>query len=155
IVINYFVQALNTDVINNVDSNPDMLKGDKGDSFKFTDFTPEQLEKIKGEQGPQGEQGETGKGVNDIALQSVLYNRLYGSLNEYEVREILNIKPPFEIKTALNGDVKADYNVTNRKNKVVSRYYVDVKNGNNDNDGSESKPFQTLNRAFRYDPVDE
>src|SRR5699024_9707557 len=118
---NDFEQRLNTDVINHLNSNPDMFKGDKGDSFKFTDFTPEQLEKIKGEQGPQGEQGETGKGVNDIALQSVLYNRLYGSLNEYEVPEILNIKPPFEIKTALNGDVKADYNVTNRKNKVVSR----------------------------------
>src|SRR5699024_8863354 len=171
-----FENRLNEDVVKHLDSNPELFKGEKGDTGEQGIQGERGLKGDTGERGPQGiqgprgekgeqgirgpkgdkgEKGATGKGVDDIALQNVLYNRLYGSLSEYKVPETLNVKPPFNITTALNGTVKADYNVTNRKNKVVSRYYVDVKNGNNDNDGSESKPFQTLNRAFRYDPVDE
>ncbi|MDN6721782.1 MAG: BppU family phage baseplate upper protein, partial [Staphylococcus equorum] len=40
-----FEESLNTDVINHLDSNPDLFKGDKGDT---------------GEQGPQGEKGVKG-----------------------------------------------------------------------------------------------
>ena len=141
-----FKDDVSVELKNYVNDNVETFKGPRGEKGE---------QGIRGPKGDKGEKGTTGKGVDDIALQNVLYNRLYGSLSEYKVPETLNVKPPFNIMTALNGTVKADYNVTNRKNKVVSRYYVDVKNGNNDNDGSESKPFQTLNRAFRYDPVDE
>lgn len=40
---------------------PDMLKGDKGDPFKYEDFTEEQLASLKGEKGDKGEQGEKGE----------------------------------------------------------------------------------------------
>lgn len=40
---------------------PDILKGDKGDPFKYEDFTEEQLASLKGEKGDKGEQGEKGE----------------------------------------------------------------------------------------------
>ena len=54
-----FETQLNEEVINHLDSNPALFKGEKGDSFKYEDFTPEQLEGIRGEQGPPGEPGTT------------------------------------------------------------------------------------------------
>ena len=42
-----------------INEQPELFKGEKGDSFKYEDFTPEQLEGIRGEQGPPGEPGTT------------------------------------------------------------------------------------------------
>ena len=39
---------------------PDILKGDKGDPFKYEDFTQEQLEALKGAKGDKGDKGEQG-----------------------------------------------------------------------------------------------
>lgn len=39
---------------------PDMLKGDKGDPFKYEDFTSEQLTALKGAKGDKGDKGEQG-----------------------------------------------------------------------------------------------
>lgn len=36
------------------------LKGDKGESFKYSDFTPEQLESLRGPQGKTGPKGQKG-----------------------------------------------------------------------------------------------
>lgn len=61
-----FEQRLNTDVINHLDSNPELFKGDKGDKG---DVGPQGVQGIKGDtgatgldgpQGPQGEQGPQG-----------------------------------------------------------------------------------------------
>lgn len=46
-----FEGRLNTDVINHLDSNPELFKGEKGDAFQYKDFTSEQLKSLKGEKG--------------------------------------------------------------------------------------------------------
>ena len=38
----------------------DLLKGDKGEPFKYSDFTPEQLANLKGEKGDKGDTGAKG-----------------------------------------------------------------------------------------------
>ena len=42
-----FEQRLNTDVINHLDSNPELFKGDDGKDFKYTDLTDSQLNELK------------------------------------------------------------------------------------------------------------
>src|SRR5699024_370656 len=53
-----FEQRLNTDVINHLDSKPDMFKGDKGDKG---DVGPQGVQGVKGDMGPVGPQGYKGQ----------------------------------------------------------------------------------------------
>lgn len=126
-----------------MNESPELFKGEK---FRFEDFTPEQLEEIKGEKG---------EGMEKVGMMNVLYNRLYGTLTNYNIPEELNINVPFTVKTAQNGDFDFNYDVGVNKNAVTKRYYVDVNNGSNSNDGTESKPLQSINRALRYADADE
>src|SRR5699024_4063947 len=103
-----FENRLNEDVVKHLDSNPELFKGEKGDTGEQGIQGERGLKGDTGERGPQGiqgprgekgeqgirgpkgdkgEKGATGKNVDDIALQNVLYNRLYGSLSEYKVPE--------------------------------------------------------------------
>ncbi|UNP87055.1 hypothetical protein MNZ23_05490 [Staphylococcus equorum] len=94
-------------------------------------------------------------GVIDASQKSALYDKLYGTLTNLKVPSDLNIAVPFTVQSALNGDVQVNYDVGINKNAVTKRYYVDVKNGNNTNAGTESAPFQSINRAIRYGDADE
>lgn len=94
-------------------------------------------------------------GVIDASQKSALYDKLYGTLTNLKVPSDLNIAVPFTVQSALNGDVQVNYDVGVNKNAVTKRYYVDVKNGNNTNAGTESAPFQSINRAIRYGDADE
>ena len=91
----------------------------------------------------------------DASQKSALYDKLYGTLNNLKVPSDLNIAVPFGVQTALNGNVNVNYDVGVNKNAVTKRYYVDIKKGNNSNDGTESAPFQSINRAIRYADADE
>ena len=46
--------------INGKDGYLALLKGERGEAFKYEDFTPEQLESLKGEKGDKGDTGDTG-----------------------------------------------------------------------------------------------
>ena len=94
-------------------------------------------------------------GVIDASQKSALYDKLYGTLTNLKVPSDLNIAVPFTVQSALNGDVQVNYDVGVNKNAVTKRYYVDVKTGNNSNAGTESAPFQSINRALRYADADE
>ena len=94
-------------------------------------------------------------GVIDASQKSALYDKLYGTLTPFKLPSDLNIAVPFTIQSALNGNVKVNYDVGVNKNAVTKRYYVDVKKGNNSNAGTESAPFQSINRALRYGDADE
>ena len=94
-------------------------------------------------------------GVIDASQKSALYDKLYGTLTNLKVPSDLNIAVPFTVQSALNGNVKVNYDVGVNKNAVTKRYYVDVKKGNNSNAGTESAPFQSINRALRYGDADE
>lgn len=94
-------------------------------------------------------------GVMDASQKSALYNKLYGTLTNLKVPSDLNIAVPFTVQSALNGNVKVNYDVGVNKNAVTKRYYVDVKTGSNSNAGTESAPFQSINRALRYGDADE
>lgn len=118
--------------------------GEKGEPFRFEDFTPEQLASLKGEKGDPA-----------TFEKSYLYNRLNGTLKNYSIPSELNINAPFYIQTNKNGEVKTNYDITTNKNIVEKRYYVDVKNGDNANNGSETAPFKSINRALRYGDADE
>lgn len=94
-------------------------------------------------------------GVIDASQKSALYDKLYGTLTNLKVPSDLNIAVPFTVQSALNGNVKVNYDVGVNKNAVTKRYYVDAKTGNNTNAGTESAPFQSINRAIRYGDADE
>lgn len=94
-------------------------------------------------------------GVIDASQKSALYDKLYGTLTPFKLPSDLNIAVPFTIQSALNGNVKVNYDVGVNKNAVTKRYYVDIKKGNNSNAGTESAPFQSINRALRYGDADE
>ena len=94
-------------------------------------------------------------GVIDASQKSALYDKLYGTLTNLKVPSDLNMAVPFTVQSALNGDVQVNYDVSVNKNAVTKRYYVDVKTGNNSNAGTESAPFQSINRALRYADADE
>lgn len=94
-------------------------------------------------------------GVIDASQKSALYDKLYGTLTNLKVPSDLNIAVPFTVQSALNGDVQVNYDVGVNKNAVTKRYYVDINNGDNSNDGTESEPFQSINRALRYADADE
>lgn len=139
-----FLSKVQTDLKSYVQDNDELFKGDKGEPFRFEDFTPEQLASLKGEKGDPA-----------TFEKSYLYNRLNGTLKNYSIPSELNINAPFYIQTNKNGEVKTNYDITTNKNIVEKRYYVDVKNGDNTNNGSEIAPFKSINRALRYGDADE
>ena len=55
-----FEQRLNTDVVKHLDSNPELFKGEKGDTGEQGPQGERGLKGDTGEQGPQGEKGEQG-----------------------------------------------------------------------------------------------
>lgn len=87
--------------------------------------------------------------------KSALYNKLYSTLSAYSVPEKLNINVPFDIQTSQNGEVVTNYDVAENKIPVTKTYYVDVEKGDNSNAGTETEPFQSINRALRYGDADE
>ena len=87
--------------------------------------------------------------------KSALYNKLYSTLSAYSVPEKLNIDIPFDIQTSQNGEVVTNYDVAENKIPVTKTYYVDVEKGDNSNAGTETEPFQSINRALRYADADE
>lgn len=95
------------------------------------------------------------KNAIDASQKSELYNKLYGSLSNLTLPNALNMAVPFNVKTALNGDVDINYDVSVNKNKVLKRYYIDVKKGSNTNDGSKEAPFHDIYRALKYADADE
>ena len=93
--------------------------------------------------------------TNELFRQNELYSKIYGTVKKYVKPADFNMSIPFELLTSVSGKVVHNYKVSQQKNKVTKRYYVDVKNGNNNNDGSEATPFKSLERAFRYGDGDE
>lgn len=81
------------------------FKGEKGDSFKYTDFTAEQLEALRGPQGLQGEQGLTGSagkdGIDGRGISSVDKKADFGPYSVYEIK-FTDDTPAFEY-TIYNG----------------------------------------------------
>ena len=122
-----FEQRLNTDVINHLDSNPDMFKGDKGDSFKFTDFTPEQLEKIKGDQGPQGDSGIT-PDIEAYENESKFTNK---KINEKSYMKFLEDNSAITDKNyiTINSDRNLDIDLMKSENE---KFILNFKKNNND-----------------------
>lgn len=95
------------------------------------------------------------KNTIDASQKSELYKKLYGSLSNLTLPNALNMAVPFSVRTALNGDVDINYDVSVNKNKVLKRYYIDVKEGSNTNAGSKEAPFHDIYRAFKYGDADE
>lgn len=93
--------------------------------------------------------------INDDFKKSFMYEKIYGTLSRYTKPSAMDLALPFTVSTAPNGNFDYSYDVSRHKNPVSKRYYVDVVNGDNNNDGSQGAPFQTLNRAFRYEDADE
>ena len=93
--------------------------------------------------------------INDDMKLSFMYEKIYGTLSRYTKPTSMDLALPFTVSTAPNGNFDYNYDVSRHKNTVSKRYYVDIANGDNNNDGSQSAPFQTLNRAFRYGDADE
>ena len=91
---------------------------------------------------------------NDIRL-GYLYDKIYGNLTPYSKPADFNMSIPFPIRISASGKVEYDYDVSTKKTSVSKRYYVDVVNGLNTNPGTESEPFKSLQRAFRYGDADE
>ena len=93
--------------------------------------------------------------INDDLKRSFMYEKIYGTLSRYTKPSAMNLTIPFTVSVAPNGNFDYSYDVSRHKNTVSKRYYVDVNNGDNSNDGSSSAPFETLGRAFRYGDADE
>lgn len=87
--------------------------------------------------------------------RSVLFDKLYGTLSKLSTPSDLAVDIPFDVFTSISGKVEHNYDVSVNKNSVNKRYYVDVNNGDNSNDGTEGAPFKSLERAFRYGDADE
>ena len=93
--------------------------------------------------------------IRNTLSQTYLLDKLYSVLNLFNMPSGFPMTTPFTVYTSLSGKVVLDYDVSVNKNSVNKRYYVDVNNGVNSNDGSETTPFKTLERAFRYGDADE
>ena len=93
--------------------------------------------------------------INDDFKKSFMYEKIYGTLSRYTKPSAMDLTIPFTVSVAPNGNFDYSYDVSRHKNAVSKRYYVDVNNGDNTNDGTESAPFKDLNRAFRYGDADE
>lgn len=93
--------------------------------------------------------------INEDFKKSFMYEKIYGTLSRYTKPSTMDLAIPFTVSVAPNGNFDYNYDVSRHKNTVSKRYYVDVKNGNNTNDGTESAPFRDLSRAFRYGDADE
>lgn len=93
--------------------------------------------------------------INEDFKKSFMYEKIYGTLSRYTKPSAMDLALPFTVSVAPNGNFDYSYDVSRHKNAVSKRYYVDIVNGDNNNDGSQNAPFQTLNRAFRYEDADE
>lgn len=83
-----------------------------------------------------------------------LYKKVYGSMSKLDLPSDYASYSNLDIFTASNGDVKVHYDVAAKKIPTTKTYYVDVVNGHNNNSGTESQPFKSINRAFRYGDAD-
>lgn len=93
--------------------------------------------------------------IDDVAKKSEMYNKVYGTASPYTIPNNLGVIVPFNVYTSLNGKYEIDYDVSVNKVPVNKTYYVDVKNGNNSNSGTEQSPFKSINRAIRYGDMDQ
>nr|WP_263313608.1 hypothetical protein [Mammaliicoccus sp. Marseille-Q6498] len=92
--------------------------------------------------------------VVDTAQKSELYNKVYGTLTPLNLPNELGIVLPFNVQTAINGNYSHDYDVAVNKVPITKTYYIDVNTGSNNNEGTESSPFKSINRALRYGDAD-
>ena len=130
-----FEKRLNEDVINHLDSNTELFKGDKGD------VGPQGIQGPKGEKGDtglQGPQGEKGDGLNEDSVNSILNNKNmitggfeYKSLNF--PAEFPKEKLPFNIYRDKNNDIQHDFNVDSLI--TGTELFINADNGNDANDG--------------------
>ena len=94
-----FEQRLNTDVINHLDSNPELFKGAKGDKGDIGARGPQGFKGDKGDVGPAGKTGEQGiqgpkgdkgdkgdKGVDGEDLSSDIINTLMDDVYYNEIK---------------------------------------------------------------------
>lgn len=92
--------------------------------------------------------------LNEALQKSYLYNKVYSVFKAFVMPNQYIQKLEFKVLYNLLGEVSFNYDVTINKIKPTKTYYVDVKTGSNNNAGTESQPFQSINRALRYGDAD-
>lgn len=92
--------------------------------------------------------------LNEALQKSYLYNKVYSVFKEFVMPNQYTQKLGFKVLYNLLGEVLFNYDVAINKIKPTKTYYVDIKTGDNNNPGTEDKPFKWINRALRYGDSD-
>lgn len=91
-----------------------LSKGDKGDSFEYSDFTPEQLEalKVKGDKGDKGDRGisitrvqQTQVAYKDRGMNVLTIELDDGTVAQMQVRNGSGVDIAQEIQNGLNSEI--------------------------------------------------
>ena len=139
-----FEKRLNEDVINHLDSKPELYKGPKGDEGKQGQRGPQGVKGDTGEQGIQGPKGEKGTdGLNGARGPK-------GDKGEPFTYQDFTSEQIEELREPIKDDV---INIGNRVERVygLSQSPVNIyvnKTGTLDGDGSQSNPFNSIQKAF-------
>lgn len=142
-----FEGRLNTDVMNHLDSNPELFKGDKGDKG---DVGPQGPRGYQGIQGPKGDTGATGLTGQDGPQGPQGLKGVKGDSGKSFTYQDFTFEQLEELRQPIKNEV---VDIDNRVNKIYGlsqspvNIYVD-KTGTLDGDGSQSNPFNSIQKAF-------
>ena len=141
-----FEQRLNTDVINHLDSNPDMFKGDKGDSLKYSELSQTEKEDLKSKI--------TDQAVTDFVLkdESITENKLMDNSVGVEkvsfIKSSLNLLDKHDVITGKNIDVN-NGELINSGSGVVFNKWFELKPGETYiSNGLYARAFYDENKQF-------
>lgn len=94
------------------------------------------------------------KKIDNLSSKSALYDKVYSGQTIYKKPSDFALPLPAQVIVSQKGEVLFNYDVAKNKITPTKTYYVDVKTGRNSNPGTESQPFQSINRALRYGDAD-
>ncbi|TJY14079.1 DUF2479 domain-containing protein [Staphylococcus chromogenes] len=139
-----FESRLNTDVIEHLNSNPDLFKGAKGDTGETGATGPKGEKGDRGEQGPQGEQGPPGpKGDEGVIRFENLTQEQQNLLKGAPGESIINEKAVTYNKTDFITTGKNIFNPYNLSEGKLISYTTGVVSDNNFYISSDFLPVQS------------
>ncbi|RIM01368.1 DUF2479 domain-containing protein [Staphylococcus chromogenes] len=139
-----FESRLNTDVIEHLNSNPDLFKGAKGDTGETGTTGPKGEKGDRGEQGPQGEQGPPGpKGDEGVIRFENLTQEQQNLLKGAPGESIINEKAVTYNKTDFITTGKNIFNPYNISEGKLISYTTGVVSDNNFYISSDFLPVQS------------
>lgn len=92
--------------------------------------------------------------ISNLISKSALYEKVYGGQTIYNKPTSFAFPLPVQVLISQNGKISFNYDIAKNKIKPTKTYYVDIKTGDNNNAGTEDKPFKWINRALRYGDAD-